>query len=332
MKDRLHLNPLIRKIIIRFILKPKSKWKDGVLDYSPYDVAKGFVELKSLIRSSIIDFFMSLIGILCAGFGLKGFLLNNGFIDGGATGISLLVARLLNFPLSVLLVLINLPFLILGYKAIGRGFAIKAMLAILGLAICVHSVPFPEMTNDKLLIAVFGGFFLGAGIGLAVRGGAVIDGTEVLAIALSRRSGLSIGDIIVIINVIIFSFAAYMISIEVAMYAMLTYLSASKTVDFLLEGIEEYTGVTIISIKADDIREMIAYQLSQGVTVYKGERGFGKTGDKHHDMQILYTVLTRLEISRLKSEVHRIDPNAFIVMQSVKDTVGGMTKKRRYKH
>ena len=277
MKDRLHLNPLIRKIIIRFILKPKSKWKDGVLDYSPYDVAKGFVELKSLIRSSIIDFFMILIGILCAGFGLKGFLLNNGFIDGGATGISLLVARLLNFPLSVLLVLINLPFLILGYKAIGRGFAIKAMLAILGLAICVHSVPFPEMTNDKLLIAVFGGFFLGAGIGLAVRGGAVIDGTEVLAIALSRRSGLSIGDIIVIINVIIFSFAAYMISIEVAMYAMLTYLSASKTVDFLLEGIEEYTGVTIISIKADDIREMIAYQLSQGVTVYKGERGFGKT-------------------------------------------------------
>lgn len=332
MKDHLQLNPLIRRIIIRFILKPKSKWKDGVLDYSPYDVAKGFVELKSLIRSSFWDLVMIIIGILCAGFGLKGFLLNNGFIDGGATGISLLTATLLNFPLSILLILINLPFLVLGYKVIGKGFAIKAMLAILGLALCVHSVPFPEITNDKLLIAVFGGFFLGAGIGLAVRGGAVIDGTEVLAIALSRKSGMSIGDIIVIINVIIFSFAAYMISIEVAMYAMLTYLSASKTVDFLLEGIEEYTGVTIISIKADEIREMIAYQLSQGVTVYKGERGFGKTGDKHHDMPILYTVLTRLEISRLKSEVHRIDPNAFIVMQSVKDTIGGMTKKRRHKH
>lgn len=242
------------------------------------------------------------------------------------------MARLSHFPLSLLLILINLPFLVLGYTVIGRMFAIKAVLSIVGLAICVAIIPFPEITNDKLLIAVFGGFFLGAGIGLTVRGGAVIDGTEILAIAISRKFGISIGDIIVIINIFIFVFAAYMISVEVALYAMLTYLAASKTVDFILEGIEEYTGVTIISIKADEVREMIAYQLSQGVTVYKGERGFGKTGDKPYDMKIIYTVLTRLEISRLKSEVKRIDPNAFIVMHSVKDTVGGMTKKRRYKH
>jgi uncharacterized membrane-anchored protein YitT (DUF2179 family) len=192
-------------------------------------------------------------------------------------------------------------------------------------------IPFPEITQDKLLIAVFGGFFLGAGIGLVVRGGAVIDGTEILAIAISRRSGLSIGDVILIINVVIFALAAYMLSIELALYAMLTYLSASRTVDFILEGIEEYTGVTIISPKADDIREMIAYQLNQGVTVYNGEGGFGKTGDKHHPLKIIYTVLTRLEINRLKTEVRRIDPHAFIVMTSVKDTVGGMTKKRRHK-
>jgi uncharacterized membrane-anchored protein YitT (DUF2179 family) len=327
------MHRLLTKLITQTILKPKSKWREEDGSYSAYDVAKGFLELKLVIRQFFSDIVLILLGIISAGFGLKGFLLSNGFIDGGATGISLLVARLTGMSLSVLLILINLPFLILGYRVIGKGFAIKAVLAIIGLALAVHYIPYPEITKDKLLIAVFGGFFLGAGIGLSVRGGAVIDGTEILAISTSRTSGLSIGDIILIINIIIFSFAAYLISIEVAMYAMLTYLAASKTVDFILEGIEEYTGVTIISIKADEIREMIAYQLNRGVTVYKGERGFGKTGDKHHvDMKIIYTVLTRLEISRLKAEVQLIDPNAFIVMHSVKDTVGGMTKKRRLKH
>jgi len=325
------MHPFLNKLVTRLILQPKSKWKDDDNVYSAYDIAKGFHELKQLIRSALMDILLITMGIFSAGFGLKGFLLTNGFIDGGATGISLLIARLEHTSLAVVIVLVNLPFLVLGFRVIGKIFAIKAVLSIIGLAIVVAFFPFPEVTHDKLLIAVFGGFFLGAGIGLTVRGGAVIDGTEILAISLSRKFGLSIGDIILIVNVVIFSFAAYMLSVEVAMYAMLTYLAASKTVDFILEGIEEYTGVTIISIKADDIREMISYQLSQGVTVYKGERGFGKTGDKHQDMKIIYTVLTRLEISRLKSEVKRIDPNAFIVMTSVKDAVGGMTKKRRHK-
>ncbi len=237
-----------------------------------------------------------------------------------------------NIPLSILLILINIPFIFLGYKVIGKRFAVKTIISILGLAIAVAYIPYPEITHDKLLIAMFGGFFLGAGIGLSVRGGAVIDGTEILAISLSRRSGLSIGDIILIVNIIIFSFAAYLISVEIALYAILTYLAASKTVDFILEGIEEYTGVTIISMKANAIRDMIAYQLNQGVTVYKGERGFGKSGDKKADMKIIYTVVTRLEVSSLKEEIHKIDPHAFIVMSSVKDAVGGMTKKRRYKH
>lgn len=328
------MHRLITELVKQTIIKPRRKWQ-GEKDeqYSSYDLAKGFRDLRETIKRFFRDALLISLGIISAGFGLKGFLLSNGFIDGGATGISLLVARLTGTSLSVLLVLINLPFLILGFRVIGKGFAIKAVLAILGLAFAVHSIPYPEITNDKLLIAVFGGFFLGAGIGLTVRGGAVIDGTEILAISASRNSGMSIGDIILIINIIIFGFAAYMISMEVALYAMLTYLAASKTVDFILEGIEEYTGVTIISIKADAIREMISYQLNQGVTVYKGERGFGKSGDAHHlDMQIIYTVVTRLEISKLKAEVKLIDPNAFIVMTSVKDTVGGMTKKRRLKH
>jgi len=325
------MNSLLEKIIIRFILKPKSKWKTYDHDYSPYDIAKGFHELQLVIRNFLGDAAMIIVGIFSAAFGLKGFLLSNGFIDGGATGISLLLAQLEHTSLSILIIVVNLPFLILGFRIIGKLFAIKALIAIIGLAICIEVFPFPEITHDKLLIAVFGGFFLGAGIGLVVRGGAVIDGTEILAIAVSRKTGLSIGDVILVVNVLIFSFAAYMLSIELALYAMLTYLAASRTVDFILEGIEEYTGVTIISPKADDIREMLAFQLNQGVTVYKGEGGFGKTGDKHHDLKIIYTVLTRLEINRLKTEVKRIDPKAFIVMTSVKDTVGGMTKKRRHK-
>ena len=329
MPARKEMPPLWTRIIIRFVLNQKYKGRREPKSYSKYDVARGLYEFRLMVKDFIRDVFLIGLGIISAGFGLKGFLLPNGFIDGGAMGISLLISALSEIPLAVLIILVNIPFIVFGFKVIGKQFAMKTVMAIIGLATAVAFLPYPEITDDKLLIAVFGGFFLGAGIGLAVRGGSVIDGTEVLAIAISRRAGLTIGDIILIINVIIFSFAAYLLSIEVALYAMLTYLSASKTVDFIIEGIEEYTGVTIISIKADEMREMIAYELNSGVTVYKGERGFGKTGEKKHDLKIIYTVVTRLEISRLKSEAHKIDPNAFIVMTSIKDTIGGMTKKRR---
>jgi len=326
------MKPTLSRFVINTVLRKKPRSTDAPGAYSDYSLAKGWYELKLIAKGFFLDVFLISLGIVSAGFGLKGFLLINGFIDGGATGISLLVAELTGISLSVLLILVNLPFLVLGFRVIGKAFAIRAFLAILGLAIVVALVPYPVITSDKLLIAIFGGFFLGSGIGLSIRGGAVIDGTEVLAIALSRRTGLTIGDIILIINVIIFSFAAWLINIETALYAMLTYLVASKTVDYLLEGIEEYTGVTIVSIKADEIREMISHQLNYGVTVYKGERGYGKTGDKPYGMKIIYTVLTRLEVSRLKREVQRIDTNAFMIMNSVSDAVGGMTKKRRHKH
>lgn len=323
------LTPFWTRMIVRFVLQDKYRGKPEPKTYSKYDIAKGLYEFKIIIKDILRDIFFIILGILSAGFGLKGFLITNGFIDGGATGISLLLSTYFGLPLPILLVLVNIPFIVFGIHAIGIEFAIKTVLAIIGLAICVAVVPYPAITNDKLLIAVFGGFFLGAGIGLSMRGGAVIDGTEVLAIAIGRKSGLTIGDIILIINVIIFSFAAYLLSIEIALYAMLTYLSASKTVDFILEGIEEYTGVTIISNKADELREMISYELNSGVTVYKGERGFGKTGEKHLDLKIIFTVITRLEVSKLKNEVNKIDANAFLVMTSIKDTTGGMTKKRR---
>jgi uncharacterized membrane-anchored protein YitT (DUF2179 family) len=213
----------------------------------------------------------------------------------------------------------------------GKAFAIKTALAISGLAICLATVTFPNVTNDNLLVAVFGGFFLGAGIGLSVRGGAVIDGTEVLAIFLSRKFGTTIGDIIIVINILIFSAAAYFLGIEVALYSMITYLAASKTLDFIVEGIDEYIGVTIVSSKSNEIRQMIIEVMGRGVTVYSGKRGYGKRGETK-ETEIIYTVITRLELNKLNTEIEKIEPDAFVVMNSIKDTKGGMIKKRPLKH
>lgn len=268
------------------------------------------------------------LGMLSAGLGLKGFLLPSGFIDGGVTGISLLLSELTGWPLPVLLILINIPFIYLGYKNIQRGFAFKTMVAISGLALCLIFIPYPILTTDKLLVAVFGGFFLGAGVGLTMRGGGVIDGTEIMAVTISRKGGLTVGDVILIINIIIFSFAAFFLSVERAMYSILAYLAASRTIDFLISGLEEYTGVNIISTKSEDIRLMITEKLGRGVTIYNGKRGYGQHGHRLQDTDIVFTVITRLEISNLKAEIEKIDPQAFVIMHSIKDTKGGMIKKR----
>ena len=273
------------------------------------------------------DFLTMSLGVLAAGFGLKGFLIPNHFVDGGVMGISLLTNSQTDLPLSILIIVFNIPFLILGYHQISKVFSLKSVIAITLLALVVAVIPYPMVTEDKLLISVFGGFFLGVGIGLAIRGGAVIDGTEVLAIYLSRKNNLTVGDFILIFNIIIFSAAAYLLSVEVALYAILTYLSASKIVDFILEGIEEYTGVTIISSKSNQITQMIKSKLQRGLTVYTGRKGFGKSGESDQDIDIIFTVITRLEVNRLTTEVERIDPRAFIVMHSIRDTRGGMVKK-----
>jgi len=271
-----------------------------------------------------------LIGVLSAGFGLHGFLLPNDFIDGGVTGISLLTRVISGYPLPILIVVINIPFIILGYFQIGRSFVIKSIIAIIGLALALNFIHYPIITSDKLLISVFGGFFLGAGIGLSVRGGGVLDGTEVLAIYLSKKTGLTIGDFILVFNIFIFSTAAYLLSIEIALYSILTYLSASKTVDFVIEGVEEYIGVIVISGRSEAVRLMITEKMGRGVTIYQGKSGYGNREDLKKT-EILYSVITRLEIGRMQNEIKAIDPQAFIVMNSVKDLKGGMIKKRKFK-
>ncbi len=326
------MNPFWTSIFVDTVLgdeKNRQKNKDRQL--SSFERAKVYYIFKVSLIGLIKDILLISLGIFSAAFGLKSFLLPNRFVDGGATGISLLIAEVTHSPLSIILILVNLPFLILGLRLISTTFAIRTALAICGLAIVVAIVPYPQITQDKLLVSVFGGFFLGAGIGLSVRGGAVIDGTEVLAIYLSRRIGLTIGDIILLFNILIFSVVAYLLSIETALYSILTYLAASKTVDFIIEGIEEYTGVTIISAKSEDIRRMIIDTMGRGVTIYKGKRGFGRSGERDSDLDIIYTVITRLEINRLNTEIEKIDTNAFVIMSSIKDTKGGMIKKRALK-
>lgn len=269
------------------------------------------------------------LGILSAAMGLKGFLLSSRFIDGGVTGISMLAAEITGLPLSVLIFLINTPFLFLGYKRLGIRFAIKSAMAIAGLSLCLAFVHFPDVTHDKLLTAVFGGFFIGVGIGLAIRGGAVLDGTDIAALLVSRKMQLlRVNDVILLLNVIIFSAAIFFLGVESALYSILTYLAASKMIDFILNGIEQYTGITVVSTKGPAIRKVIT-EMGRGVTVYQGSAGYGKDGHINSPRDIVFTVATRLEIPAIKKKILDVDPSAFIVQQSIDDTTGGLLKRKK---
>lgn len=278
--------------------------------------------MKRIVRQAL-NILLIVLGIFSAGLGLKGFLLSSRFIDGGVTGVSMLLANVMGWPLAILILVINLPFIALGYRQIGKAFAIKSTLAIAGLSLVLAFVKYPDVTPDKLLTAVFGGFFIGAGIGLAIRGGAVLDGTEIAALLISKSSHiLKVGDVILLLNIAIFSAAAFFLGIESALYSMLTYFAASKTIDFLIHGVEEYTAVIIMSERSEEIRQAILRDLHRGVTIYKGRGGMSDT-----EQDILFCVVTRLEIGRVKTTAHDIDASAFIVIHPLADAEGGVIKR-----
>lgn len=281
----------------------------------------------NLERNAKDILFISL-GVASAGFGLKSFLLPNHFLDGGITGVSLLINAVGGVNVSILLVLLNIPFIVIGYFHISKSFAWKTLIATIGLSLMLAFVEFPLITSDRLLISFFGGFFLGMGIGLSIRGGCVLDGTEVLAIYTSRRTAISVGDIILILNIMIFGAAVYLINSEIAMYAILTFLVASKTVDFIVQGIEEYTSVIIVSSKSESIQNAIISVMARGVTILKGTSGYGKKGRQEKSIDVIYTVITRLEIQKMRSEIAKIDEDAFVVESRVNDIQGGMIKRR----
>ena len=271
------------------------------------------------------------IGVICASIGLECFLVPNQLLDGGVTGISLLLSRLFSWNLSILIFVINTPFIIMGIKQISWKFGLKTFIAILALSISIEYIHFPVVTQDKLLIAVFGGVFLGSGVGFAMRGSSVLDGTEVLALYFSKRFATQIGEFILLINIAIFSVAALAFGLETALYSILTYFVASQAVDYIAQGIEEYTGVTIISDHSKEIKKTIIQKLNRGVTVYKGKRGIiGKSADNEglNDQDILFVVITKLELAKLQRELEKIDKNVFYVTHKLGSAKGGMLKKR----
>lgn len=278
---------------------------------------------------SVSDVTMIIAGVLVAGFALKGFLVPNNFFDGGITGISLLIHEIYHFNLAYVILLANVPFIILSIYAINIRFALKTLFCIIILGVCLHYINYPVITSDKLLVSIFGGFFLGVGIGLTMRAGCAVDGIEVLALYTWRRTSFTISEIILALNIIIFSIAAFRFGIQTALYSMLTYFTASKTVDYVVEGIEAYTGVTIISGKSEIIKERLVNELGRGITVYKGERGFlPESYEKYEDCDIIFTVITRLELRKLKNLVNEIDHNAFIFANTIRETTGGIIKRR----
>jgi len=286
------------------------------------------VQKESSFFSHVRQAGMLALAVILASIGLKAFLLPNQFLDGGVTGISLILQAKLGWDVSWLIIILNIPFVVLGFKQISGVFALKSAIAILTLALLVHYIEIPTITQDKLLIAVFGGVFLGGGIGFAMRGGGVIDGTEVMAVSISRKSTLTVGDFITVFNVILFCVAAVVLDVERAMYSILTYFAASKTVDFIINGWEEYIGLTIISHHSHEVEKMIRQKLRGGMTVYKGEFGFRDVSPSHENKRIVFCAITRLEVSHMISEIEAIDPNAFIIQHPIKDTKGGVIKKR----
>lgn len=276
----------------------------------------------------IRPYVLILAGVALATFGLKGFLLNHGLVAGGVTGVSLLVSEVSKWHLAALVIVLNLPFALLSANLVGRTFALRSILAVCLLAVGLVAFDFPSITEDMWLVSVFGGFAMGAGMGLVIRGGGIIDGTEILALYLSRRNSFSANDINLVLNIILFSFAAWLLNIETALYSVLTYISSAKIAEYFVEGIEEYVGVTIVTEHHEKMREMIINKLGRGVTLYHGIMGYGKRGQIAQETQIIYTVITRLEITHLQQEVNKVDPEAFVAMSGVIETRGGMIKKR----
>lgn len=278
---------------------------------------------------SLQSIIYTLLGVLLAVFAMKGFMLPNNFMDGGITGISILIHELFHINISLLVAIINIPFIYIGYKKIGKTFAIQATLAILLLSIGLVTIHVPTITTDKLLIAIFGGCLIGAGIGLVIRGGGVIDGAEIAAVFTTKKIGFTTSEIVLFFNALIFLVAALKLGIETAMYSMITYYTALKITDYIVDGLEEYTALTVISANSEDIKYLLVNTFEKGISVYKGERGYlPGTYNIKANCDIILTIVTRLEVLRLKNAILEIDPNAFMFVHSIKEARGGIIKKK----
>ena len=269
------------------------------------------------------------VGAGMAVFAIKGFMVPNQFMDGGVTGISILLHEITHINISIFISLFNLPFIYLGYKRIGKTFAFQTSMAVILLTLGLLFINIQPVTTDKLLIAIFGGILIGTGVGLVIRSGGVIDGAEVIAVFTRRRTGFSNSEIVMLFNTFIFAGAAFHFGIETAMYSLITYYAATRATDYVVDGIEQYTAINIISSEQEKVKDLLVNELGKGITVYKGERGF-LPGSFHikTECEIIVTIVTRLEISQIEAAVTGIDPRAFVYSQSINEATGGVLKSK----
>lgn len=272
-----------------------------------------------------------LVGTSLAVLAMKGFMIPNRFMDGGITGISILLHEIFHINISFLVIILNAMFVYLGYKRIGKTFAVQTTLAVIILAIGLLFVDIQPITHDKLLIAAFGGILIGTGVGLVIRGGGVIDGAEVIAVFTGRKTGFSNSEIIMLINTVIFAVAAFQFGIETAMYSIITYFTATRATNYVVDGIEEYTAMNIICTQQEEVKNLLVNELGKGITVYKGERGYlPGSFEVRTDADIIVTIITRLEIKQLQEAILEVDPKAFIYVQSIKEASGGVLKAKAH--
>lgn len=277
---------------------------------------------------SVQDALYIVAGAFIAAFALRSFLIANQFLDGGVTGISLLLHELYHWNIAIVIVLANIPFIVMGAMQMNRRFAIRSTIGAILLGLFIAFFPFPAFHYDKLVVSVFGGVFLGLGIGLGMRGGCALDGIEVLAVYTLKRTSFTMSEIILAFNVVIFSIAALKFGFETALYATLTYYVVTRVINYVVEGLEEFTGVTIISGQSEAIKEKLARDLGRGITIYKGQRGFlPGSFETSHDTDIIFTVITRLEVRSLRGVVHSIDPKAFVFTHTIREAAGGVLKR-----
>lgn len=272
-----------------------------------------------------------LIGCSLAILAMRGFMIPNKFLDGGVTGISILFHEVFHWNISILTILLNMPLVYLGYRRIGRTFAVQTIFAVILLAIGLALIEIKPITQDKLLIAIFGGLTMGSGVGLVLRCGGVLDGAEVIAVFTKRKTGFSNSEIILLINAIIFTVAATQFGLETAMYSLITFFTATRAADYVVDGIEQYTAVNIISSKQEEVKNFLVNELGKGITVYKGERGYlPGSFEIKTDCEIIVTIVTRLEVHQIQSAIMEIDSRAFIYVQSIKEAAGGILKAKAH--
>jgi uncharacterized membrane-anchored protein YitT (DUF2179 family) len=296
--------------------------------------------MSNLYKSDVVEwdkvfnlknFLQIAIGIVLAVAAMKGFMIPNKFLDGGITGISILLYEVFHINISFLVIVLNALFIYLGYRRIGKTFAVQTTIAVILLAVALFFVDITPITKDKLLIAIFGGLLMGTGVGLVIRGGGVIDGAEVIAVFTGRRTGFSNSEIIMLINTLIFAAAAFQFGIETAMYSIITYFTATRAINYVVDGIEQFTAVNIISSKHDEIKSFLVNELGKGITVYKGERGYlPGSFDVKADADIIVTIVTRLEIKQIQEALLKIDPRVFIYIQTIKEASGGILKAKAH--